>query len=65
MRSLAHILAVALICNELLGYGIRRSFVGKWILNVAQSGYPPRACPKRMIFEIESGAEAFDIVRKR
>jgi len=29
-------------------------FVGKWTLNVEKSTYPPGACPKRMVIEMEA-----------
>jgi len=32
-------------------------FVGKWILNVHRSNYPPGTCPKRMVIEMATAGD--------
>jgi hypothetical protein len=48
------LLVAAILFNPSVGWAATDPFVGKWTLNVNMSKYPPGACPKRMVIEMET-----------
>jgi hypothetical protein len=54
MKKLFGLLMAATLLNSAVGWAATDPFAGKWTLNVKRSKYPPGACPKRMVIEMET-----------
>lgn len=47
------LLLVLALCQVLTSGDAADPFIGKWVLDVSQSSYPPNTCPARMAIEME------------
>jgi hypothetical protein len=54
MKELRCLLIAATLSSSTMGWSATDPFAGKWTLNVEKSKYPPGACPKGMVIEMET-----------
>jgi hypothetical protein len=54
MKKVLGFLMAATLSSSAVGWAATDPFAGKWTLDAKKSKYPPGACPRRMVIEMET-----------